>query len=107
MLDLVTLCTLRSVMHAVFRAKDTYLLGNCCAVLHNVSTQVVELHPYTSERIVKMLYQLAGRIVVWADAASDGTHKCTDVCFISHSLYLRVFIGDRSPPAGGGLLLLG
>eukprot|EP01034_Spumella_vulgaris_P025828 gene25828-32324_t len=69
LLDVVTLCVLRTIMFSVFRAKDAYLLGNCCAALHNVSTRVTQLHPYTSERVVKMAFQMAGRIASSANTA--------------------------------------
>ena len=57
------LCVLRTMMLAVFAHRDAYLLANCCAVLHNVAGRVASVHPYTAERVVKLLHQLCVRLV--------------------------------------------
>lgn len=64
LLDAALLCLLRTVMHALFRLQDQYLLSNACAALHNLSTRMQRaVLPYTAERLVRVLCQLCSRAV--------------------------------------------
>lgn len=63
MLDLILLCTLRTVMHALFRIKDNYLVYNCFAVVLNLAPSLVDIHNYTAERVVRVFTRLCKWIV--------------------------------------------
>lgn len=69
LMDAALLCLLRTVMHALFRLQDQYLLSNACAALHNLSTRMQRtVLPYTAERLVRVLSQLCSRAVKQHDS---------------------------------------
>ena len=61
--DLTTLCTLRTTVFALFRLQDAYLLSNCFAILL-VTFHMKHIGCYVSERIAKVLLQLAKKLRV-------------------------------------------
>jgi hypothetical protein len=50
--SLLLLTLLRSITFNLNRLQDAFLLSNCCAVLMNLSPNVVELHDYAAMRLV-------------------------------------------------------
>lgn len=70
-LDVVVLCALKALLHAIFRLDcDAYLISNCCAVLSNVAPHVCDMHHYTSERLVTTIARLAKRVIRAASVES-------------------------------------
>jgi hypothetical protein len=63
LLDAVVVVMLRTLSFAVFRVQDSYLLSNVCAILMNVIASCQNLHPYSSERVVRTILTYARRIV--------------------------------------------
>ncbi len=63
LLDAVMVVMLRTMSFAVFRAQDSYLLSNVCAIVMNLIPSCRDLHPYASERIVRTIFLLAKRLV--------------------------------------------
>ena len=61
--DLVILCVIRTIMHALFRLRDQYLVYNCFAVLLNLTSVLSEIHSYAAERLVKVTCRLCKRII--------------------------------------------
>lgn len=59
--DLTMLCTLRCTLYALFKLKDQYLLSNCFAVLLDLAPFLKNMDCYVSERIIRVVYQLAKR----------------------------------------------
>lgn len=52
--SLLILTILRSISFNLNRLQDAFLLSNCCAVLMNLSPNVVELHDYAAMRLANM-----------------------------------------------------
>ena len=52
--SLLLLTILRSITFNLNRLHDTFLLSNCCAVLMNLSPNVVHLHDYAAMRLASM-----------------------------------------------------
>jgi hypothetical protein len=59
--DLAMLCALRCTLYALFKAKDTYLLSNCFAIMIDLAPFLRNVGSYVSERMVKVILQLARR----------------------------------------------
>lgn len=53
--SLLILSLLRCITFNLNRLQDPFLLSNCCAVLLNLSPHAVELHSYTSMRLISVL----------------------------------------------------
>ena len=60
--DLTILCIIRTVMHALFRLRDNYLVSNCYAVLLNLAPYIANMHSYSAERLVTVTCRLGKRI---------------------------------------------
>ena len=52
--SVLILALLRSLAFNLNRHNDTFLLSNCCAVLMNLSSSIVELHDYAAMRLVSL-----------------------------------------------------
>ena len=61
--DLVVLCVIRTIMHALFRLRDQYLVYNCFAVLLNLAPLISNTHSYAAERLVVVMSRLCKRLV--------------------------------------------
>ena len=49
--SVVLLTLLRSLLFNLHRLHDPFLLSNCCAVLQNLSSSIVDVHDYTAMRL--------------------------------------------------------
>ena len=79
-MDLIILCTLRTLVYSVFVLRDAYLLSNCCAVLNSAALVMTYIHPYTAERVVKVCCQLCRKVAkpIWpvtSPSTSSGPKK--------------------------------
>ena len=52
--SVVLLTLLRSLLFNLHRLQDTFLLSNCCAVLQNLSSSIVDVHDYTAMRLASV-----------------------------------------------------
>lgn len=53
--DITVLCVLRTIMHALFYWKDSYVLSNCFAIFVDMVSSVRNLHVYACERLLEVL----------------------------------------------------
>jgi hypothetical protein len=53
---------LKSLNFAVFRLEDYYLISTIHAILMNLIKKIKDIHPYTSERIVKSILLLSKKM---------------------------------------------
>jgi len=70
--DLTMLCTLRCTLYALFKLKDQYLLSNCFAVMLDLAPFLKNMDCYVSERLTKVIYQLAKRCRRSAAGTANG-----------------------------------
>lgn len=61
--SIIVLTLLRSLMFNLHRLRDAFLLSNCCAVLMNLSSSIVDLHEYASMRLVSVTVSVMKRHV--------------------------------------------
>jgi len=52
--SVVLLTLLRSLLFNLHRLEDSFLLSNCCAVLQNLSSSIVDVHDYTAMRLASV-----------------------------------------------------
>lgn len=52
--SVVLLTILRSLMFNLQRLNDPFLLSNCCAILQNLSTSIVDIHDYAAMRVASV-----------------------------------------------------
>lgn len=62
--SILLLVLLRSLSFNLNRQHDAFLLSNCCAVLMNLSTSVVDLHDYTAMRLVSLTVSTMKRYLI-------------------------------------------
>ena len=95
-IELILLCTLRTVMFALFRIKDNYLVYNCFAVILNISPHLIGMDNYTSERFIKVIMRICRWITKNSpkvDSAMTHNDECvTKVPMLAIEETLRVFI---------------
>ena len=77
--DLALLCTLRTTVFALFRLQDTYLLSNCFAILLDLASHVQHIGCYVSERLAKVLLQLARKLKTGLSAGAADTAQLESV----------------------------
>ena len=102
--DLTMLCTLRCTLHALFKLKDSYLLSNCFAVMIDLAPVLQEIDIYVSERIVKVIYQLAKRSILSDSASASTTTTPSEADVMSSYLLGDVSIAINSRETLGVLL---
>lgn len=59
---MVIVCLLKTITYAV-RMNDSFVLSNAVAILFNIAPHVIDLLPYTAERLVNVVIQLCCRIL--------------------------------------------
>ncbi|CAN0400105.1 unnamed protein product, partial [Discosporangium mesarthrocarpum] len=72
--SLSVLCVLKCVARSISRYQDVYLLKNLLATLLNLAPEVKDLHPYASQRIVKLLLLTSKRWAAGRPAQPGTTH---------------------------------
>ena len=79
--DMAVLCILRTISHALFFWKDSYILSNCFAILVDIVSSVRNLHVYASERLLEVLVRVskALRLPQSQDAAIDALRDTKDI----------------------------
>ena len=60
--NLVIVCLLKAITYAV-RMNDSFVLSNAVAILFNIAPHVIDLLPYTAERLVNVVIQICCRIL--------------------------------------------
>jgi hypothetical protein len=61
--SVLLLCLLRAITFNLNRLHDPFLLSNCCAILLNLSTSMVELHDYAAMRFVAVTASLIKKYI--------------------------------------------
>lgn len=61
--DVLILCILRAITHALFVWGDSYVLSTCQAILCNVASASVHMHSYSAERLVNVIVRLGRRLI--------------------------------------------
>lgn len=73
--SLLMLTILRSISFNLNRLQDAFLLSNCCAVLMNLSPNVVELHDYAAMRLANVtISSLKNYSLRVARSGGEGEH---------------------------------
>ena len=57
--DITILCVLRTVLHALFIWKDSYVLSNCFAIFVDIVSSVRNLHVYACERVLEVIMKVS------------------------------------------------
>jgi hypothetical protein len=74
--SVLLLVLLRSITFNLNKLQDAFLLSNCCAVLMNLSHNIVELHDYAAMRLVSVAVSTLKRYsLLWS---KNGNHASDD-----------------------------
>lgn len=74
--SVLLLTLLRSITFNLNKLQDAFLLSNCCAVLMNLSHNIVDLHDYAAMRLVSVTVSALKRYcILWAKSQASGNHE--------------------------------
>jgi len=78
--SILLLTLLRSITFNLNKLQDAFLLSNCCAVLMNLSHNIVNLHDYAAMRLVSVTVSALKRYsILWAKSDVRGNHDDHDI----------------------------
>lgn len=93
LLDLIVLCIIKIILHALFKLQvDHYLLSNCYAILLNVAPYLTNIHFYTSERIIDVIKKISKRIIDANNTITTSINKEDEILIISMKETLDILL---------------